>query len=254
MKQIYTSAKDVYLIYYDIEVPKCVCDKELSFISFKAGFVKLCNSCSRKDPERKAKVLESLKKTNLERYGVEHYFNKKQGQKTRIERYGEPFYNNREKAVKTCKDNDLYAKGRQKFKDSLTEEEYKEHYKKVFEKVYETKLAKYGDRNYNNSLSGQEGKRKTMESQGLWIPLDQISDWELYKRTVRKQTEINYSLYKDKINPSNYNRVLCGKDGHQLDHIISVQEGFLNNVPSYIIASEDNLQMLTWSENRAKWA
>lgn len=74
-----------------------------------------------------------------------------------------------------------------------------------------------------------------------------------YRRQVQSITEKNYRNYKFKINPHNFPRTKCGvTGGYQLDHKISVKEGFDNGIPVYEIGRVDNLQMLPWKENRTK--
>lgn len=79
------------------------------------------------------------------------------------------------------------------------------------------------------------------------------SDFQKYKNRVMHFTEKNYELYKEEINPYNYKRTLCGvENGYQLDHIISIKEGFEKGVLPTVIGSKENLQMLTWQENNQK--
>lgn len=91
-----------------------------------------------------------------------------------------------------------------------------------------------------------------MEESGKWVPESELSDWEFYKKEVRRKTESTYKKCKEDINPNNHKRVLCGKEGYQLDHIVSVLNGFRENIPVEEISSTDNLQMLPWKENRNK--
>lgn len=93
-----------------------------------------------------------MKKTNLERYGTEFYFNNEKGKQTKLEKYGDPYFSNKEKAVRTCKENDIYRKARIKFKEILGEEEYKKFYLRIFEKVYKTKEKRYGNKYYSNNI------------------------------------------------------------------------------------------------------
>ncbi len=77
--------------------------------------------------------------------------------------------------------------------------------------------------------------------------------FEEYKRQVRRLSEQVYRTYKDVINPSNLKRAVAGIcDGYQLDHIISIKEGFEKKIPVCEISHINNLQMLPWQENLAK--
>lgn len=75
-----------------------------------------------------------------------------------------------------------------------------------------------------------------------------------YWREVKTVTERTYREYLDIINPNRHERTLCGvENGYQLDHIISVKQGFDEGISPEIIGGLDNLQMLPWEENRKKW-
>ena len=90
--------------------------------------------------------------------------------------------------------------------------------------------------------------RDTMESKGLWIKEEDISDWKLYSKKVRRLTEKVYKENKDTIDPDNKREHLK----YDLDHIISVKKSFDNNVPIHIVASLNNLQIIGSIENRIK--
>lgn len=80
---------------------------------------------------------------------------------------------------------------------------------------------------------------------------DEYSEY-MYK--VRVITEKTYNDNIETINPEGNKRSLCGVDGgYQLDHIISVKQGFVEGISPEIIGGLDNLQMLPWEENRNKW-
>ena len=80
------------------------------------------------------------------------------------------------------------------------------------------------------------------------------TQFQHYKNKVYSLTKTNYIQNKGLINPNNYLRTICGvKGGYQLDHIVSIKEGFNKSIDPKIIASKENLQMLTWQANRNKW-
>lgn len=79
--------------------------------------------------------------------------------------------------------------------------------------------------------------------------LETKSDKELYYREVWKLT------YKQPLNMLDYwdRRGPCGTDGaYQLDHKISISDGFSKNIDPSIIADISNLRMIPWKENREK--
>jgi len=84
---------------------------------------------------------------------------------------------------------------------------------------------------------------------GLAIRPELFEDNIKYKRKVQKLTEQNYKINLDQINP---NRLLRKRNEYQLDHIVSINYGFRNNIPVEIIAHTANLQMLTEYENISK--
>lgn len=74
-----------------------------------------------------------------------------------------------------------------------------------------------------------------------------------YYKKVQRLTEKNYRNNKHIINPNNHSRT-CTKivDGYQLDHIMPIHYGFLNNIPVHVVADISNLQMLPWRDNLSK--
>ena len=79
------------------------------------------------------------------------------------------------------------------------------------------------------------------------------SAFQRYRREVQTLTERNYKQFKPLINPESLPRTKMGVvGGYQLDHKISVKEGFERNLEPNLVASINNLQMLSWRENRQK--
>ena len=74
-------------------------------------------------------------------------------------------------------------------------------------------------------------------------------EYRKYYKRVRYLTLLEYKNHKDKINPENKPR---GVLQYHVDHMYSVKNGFLNNVPPEIISSYVNLTMLPYSENSSK--
>lgn len=166
-----------------------------------------------------------MRQTMMERYGVEHSFQNE---------------NSKQKAINTW------------IKKYGVDNPYKAE--EIKEKIKNVLIEKYGvDNACNiNSKSRIERGVKTKIERGFIIPDKFLSDYQKYRKLVKKLTEKTYKKYKDIINPNNFKRVTNGNIGYQLDHRYSIFEGFLNDVAPKIISSHHNLHMLEWYKNRKK--
>lgn len=172
-------------------------------------------------PELKKK----MKSTMIEKYGVEHSFHsdaiKQKALNTWIKKYGV--------------DNP--------FKSSNIKEKIKQ--------VLKDRYGVDNSANVNPEIRVNKGIKTKIE-RGWVIPDEFLSDYQIYRKKVKRLTETTYKTYKNIINPNNLERVTNGKNGFQLDHKYSIIEGFLNNVEPEIISHHRNLQMIEWGSNRAK--
>ncbi len=115
-------------------------------------------------------------------------------------------------------------------------------------KFTEEQCRKVGDA----TLRNYDKIRATMEAKGHWIPLDKIDEFTLYKRFVWMETNKNVHLIP------NYDvdkRGLCrrGSDNYQVDHIVSITDGFKNGVDPTIIGNISNLRFIPWMKNLQKF-
>ena len=95
------------------------------------------------------------------------------------------------------------------------------------------------------------GKKNCGPNHHNWNPNKRAFAAYAYK--VRRITEETYEAYKHLINPDDLPRTLCGiEGGYQLDHKISIKWAFEHGLNPKIAGSVDNLQMLSWKENRQK--
>jgi len=172
-------------------------------------------------PELKKK----MKSTMIQKYGVEHSFHsdtiKQKALNTWIKKYGV--------------DNP--------FKSSNIKEKIKQ--------VLKDRYGVDNSANVNPEIRVNKGIKTKIE-RGWIIPDEFLSDYQIYRKKVKRLTETTYKTYKNIINPNNLERVTNGKNGYQLDHKYSIIEGFLNNVEPKIISHHRNLQMIEWGSNRAK--
>lgn len=74
-----------------------------------------------------------------------------------------------------------------------------------------------------------------------------------YGSQVRSYTKKNFdNEVKKLIGDKKIGR--CGvENAYQVDHIISIKNGFYGNIPIEVIGHIDNIQVLSWEENRKKW-
>jgi len=172
-----------------------------------------------------SELKKKMKSTMIEKYGVEHSFHndaiKQKALNTWIKKYGvdNPFKSNN-----------------------------------IKEKIKEVLKDRYGVDNSSkiNPIKRINAIMKTKIERGWVIPDEFLSDYQIYRKKVKRLTETTYKEYKNIINPNNLERVTNGKNGFQLDHKYSIIEGFLNNVEPEIISHHCNLQMLEWDNNRTK--
>jgi hypothetical protein len=101
----------------------------------------------------------------------------------------------------------------------------------------------------------QRGTRRKIESAEILSRNDPAySDFRKYRNRVSVRTKETYKLHKNIINPNNLMLGKCGIEGaHQIDHIITVREGFEKGLPIELISAKENLQILSWLENVQKY-
>lgn len=80
-----------------------------------------------------------------------------------------------------------------------------------------------------------------------WISPEDKDPFILYRDEVRKLTNENYNKHFKEIE----NAHLRGK-GYELDHIVSIYEGFINCIPEEIIACLSNIRVIPSIENKRK--
>lgn len=76
-----------------------------------------------------------------------------------------------------------------------------------------------------------------------------LKEYKRYKRVVHGYSNSEYSKYEKIVNPNNLTR---GFEKYHMDHMYSVRDAFLNNVPIEIVGSFVNLQIIWGVDNRLK--
>ena len=86
--------------------------------------------------------------------------------------------------------------------------------------------------------------RTAMEKKKLWVPLENKTDFQIYRSLVEKHTGQNRKKLKG--------IEKRGKYTYHVDHKYSVKDGFENGILPQIIGSIVNLEMLPWAQNISK--
>ena len=201
-------------------------------------FHNIKNTWKNKTPEEIQESTNKAKETKLKKYGDPNYNNHKKITETMLERYG---------SEHALQNHDIKSK----FKATLaskTDEEKALSRIKFEESMLEKYNVRYPYQSKEISKKGIKKMRVTNTKNGKWVPDELKTDYELYVREVRKETERVYKEYIDIIDPERKRK--CGE--YELDHIFSKKDGFLNNIPICYIANVSNLRIITKSENASK--
>ncbi len=155
--------------------------------------------------------------------------------------------------------------GQEKMKETVKSPEVRQHRSNKTTEFYQTeygkRVAKLVGERHSEYLKSRPDliekftthlTHKTGEDHPNFNP--NKDEFQKYVYEVRVLTEKTYNENIDIINPNGHKRTLCGVEGgYQLDHIISVKQGFDGGLEPEKIADISNLQMLPWEENRNKW-
>lgn len=169
---------------YELKLGLCEkCGKRCKYKNTNDGYQKFCSSkCSNTSNTTK----EKIKKTNLERYGVEHPYQNKEilekVKQTKLERYGDANYVNSEKAASTLKETYAIQKN------------------EIIEKRRRTNLERYGNENYTSTQDYLEKTKKTsLEKYGVESHTKSNEVKEKYKNTIRKKYGVDCVFQSDEV-------------------------------------------------------
>jgi hypothetical protein len=150
------------------------------------------------------------------------------------------------------KDTDKSKKASKKYSDGMKSGKHKpmpernRDQKEYARKSKQTCLEKYGVENGSQTKEAREKIYQANVKRGC-TPREERSLRRLYYDAVWKITEENWRNYFDAINPGRLNRTY-----NALDHIYSIQQGFRDAIPPYIIGHWTNLRIISLSENGIK--
>lgn len=235
LKKYDITNEEVYLIYHDLEKPYCEeCGEPLKYKSFQIGY--LINSCNNSCPG----TIKRREQTVLKNHGVLNGFQTDKSKEKILERYGvdNPFLSS--DVQKIC------SEKMSKTKNSI---EWKETTGKLSaQKCSNTKNSIEWKETVGAKI--KEKMRSTNESNGKWIPLDNKTEFQLYKREVWAET--NNQNLEQLENYDKRGRIDLDPNAYSLDHKFSIYEGFKQRISPKIIGNIKNLIMLPWHENRDK--
>jgi len=106
-------------------------------------------------------------------------------------------------------------------------------------------------RSHPNKNKGKK-KQESLEIISRDDPV--YSNFRKYRNRVSVRTKKIYEQFKGEINPNNFPLGKCGTDNaYQIDHILSVRQGFEQGISIEDISAKENLQMLPWLDNVKKY-
>ena len=167
-KQTNLSVEELYLIYHGIEAPLCGCGQKRKFYNFVKGYKDSCGLMCNSTLEIRR---EKTKKTNKERYGVEHVLQSPKIQekikKINLERHG-------------------------------TENPFQSPL--VKEKIKKTNKEKYGVDHPSQSIEIREKTKKTnKEKYGVECPFQSKEIQEKIKKSNKEKYGVEYTLQDPEI-------------------------------------------------------
>lgn len=124
------------------------------------------------------------------------------------------------------------------------------------EKINDTMMKKYGKLRITNGEKISNTRRSDefrfkMEEKGLWIPLQNLREWDIYRYNVWIITNQYVKQYLD-TELFKQNKQLQWKDKISIDHKYSIYMGFKNKISPEIIGCIVNLELMSFSENSSK--
>lgn len=101
-------------------------------------------------------------------------------------------------------------------------------------------------------LNAYSNIRKSQETLGNWIPLKDIPEVKKYKREVWRLTNQNVHLIEN-YDSSKRGRCSLTEDNWQVDHKLSITQGWLDGLSPEQMSHPANLQFIPWRDNLSKW-
>lgn len=130
------------------------------------------------------------------------------------------------------------------------------------EKIKNTNIERYGYIAPSGNKDVMSKMVKTRVERGIQNDSIEINEYRLYRKLVRKITDLNkknlinnwngYDYYDNEYIKDNYNFNSNSRLYPTIDHKISIYNGYKNNIPAEVIASLDNLCITKRGINSSK--
>lgn len=259
-----------YYVTMDLEA-LTFCSRKCLWRSKKSGLLAekarrtLLEKYGVENPSQSPEVQERIRKNNLEKYGVEHHTKlesfKEKEKRRRTKKFGVEHHwmldEVKQKRKETWRQN--YGTDNpgaaEEIKDKI-KQTFQQNYgtdnpfaaEEIKQKIEKTNIERYG---YRRASQCESIHRKQVES---FVGMDYdyyyseyLPAFETYRRKVWAVTK------KQPLETlENFDKRGRGNNGYHVDHIVSISDGFKNDIDPSIIGNIKNLRMLLGRENISK--
>lgn len=189
---------------------------------------------------------EKGRKTSLERYGVESYFQTDEMREMNRKWMSSDEFRSKSKETSVARyGKDMFCKT-EKFKEII-----RENKEVIVNKIKKSFQEKYGVDWPSKVESIVDKSNKTKELNGFKIPIDNLSDFDKYRKLVRKITNRNkknlfenwdgFDYYDKEFIKGNFSYSSNHRLYPSIDHKISVMFGYLNDISADDVGDISNL-------------
>ena len=228
LREIEFKRKVYHYITKMVDIPTCkTCGGDVKYSRIKDGYRSYCsNKCVKNSNDYYNKWLDSWKNNNSDGKSIE------KRNKTLEAKYGKDY----DKIIQKNRENVMLKKHGVSNSFQISE---------IKKKRKETLNEKYGSETYNNP----DKTKRTRIDNNTQINDEIINDFLDYKKIAVNRTITIYRNNENIINPEKFKR---SKKDYHIDHLFSIKQGFLENLPIEIISHPCNLHMIFYMENLKK--
>lgn len=122
-------------------------------------------------------------------------------------------------------------------------------------KIKKSLMIKYNVEHPSQIMENYIRRRIIGEELGILIPLNELSEYQIYRNNVFSFTQYNLRIFGENYFGENWKSTLGCKNintDFNIDHIYSIKNGFMKKIPPYVIGSIVNLRLILFGENISK--